>query len=61
MNYFTLFLFLGEALGAIGDPSVLDLLKEYSQDPVIEVEPTTCPHGQKTKLKHKKLDAKSFV
>lgn len=28
---------LGEALGAIGDPTVLDLLKEYSQDPVIEV------------------------
>lgn len=27
----------GEALGAIGDPSVLDLLKEYSQDPVVEV------------------------
>ncbi|TWW57408.1 Deoxyhypusine hydroxylase [Takifugu flavidus] len=27
----------GEALGAIGDPVVLDLLKEYSQDPVIEV------------------------
>lgn len=30
----------GEALGAIGDPSVLDLLKEYSQDPVIEVAET---------------------
>lgn len=28
---------LGEALGAIGDSVVLDLLKEYSQDPVIEV------------------------
>lgn len=28
---------LGEALGAIGDPVVLDLLKEYRQDPVIEV------------------------
>lgn len=27
----------GEALGAIGDSAVLDLLKEYSQDPVIEV------------------------
>ncbi|CAJ1060155.1 deoxyhypusine hydroxylase [Xyrichtys novacula] len=30
----------GEALGAIGDPTVLDLLKEYSQDPVIEVAET---------------------
>ncbi|XP_054646615.1 deoxyhypusine hydroxylase isoform X2 [Dunckerocampus dactyliophorus] len=30
----------GEALGAIGDPSVLDLLKAYSQDPVIEVAET---------------------
>lgn len=30
----------GEALGAIGDPEVLDLLKEYSQDPVIEVAET---------------------
>lgn len=28
---------VGEALGAIGDPAVLDLLKEYSQDPVVEV------------------------
>ncbi|XP_017362914.1 deoxyhypusine hydroxylase isoform X1 [Cebus imitator] len=26
----------GEALGAIGDPQVLELLKEYSSDPVIE-------------------------
>ncbi|XP_077463607.1 deoxyhypusine hydroxylase-like [Stigmatopora argus] len=30
----------GEALGAIGDPSVLDLLKSYSQDPVVEVAET---------------------
>lgn len=30
----------GEALGAIGDPAVLDLLKEYSQDPFIEVAET---------------------
>ncbi|XP_053311845.1 deoxyhypusine hydroxylase-like [Spea bombifrons] len=30
----------GEALGAIGDPEVLDLLKEYSEDPVIEVAET---------------------
>ncbi|TNN77509.1 Deoxyhypusine hydroxylase [Liparis tanakae] len=30
----------GEALGAIGDLVVLDLLKEYSQDPVIEVAET---------------------
>ncbi|XP_049577054.1 deoxyhypusine hydroxylase [Syngnathus scovelli] len=30
----------GEALGAIGSPSVLDLLKAYSQDPVIEVAET---------------------
>ncbi|KAM4053885.1 deoxyhypusine hydroxylase [Anomaloglossus baeobatrachus] len=30
----------GEALGAIGDPDVLELLKEYSQDPVIEVAET---------------------
>lgn len=27
----------GEALGAIGDPVVLDLLREYVKDPVIEV------------------------
>lgn len=33
----TVCLSLGEALGAIGDPVILDLLKEYSQDPVIEV------------------------
>ncbi|KAM3875908.1 deoxyhypusine hydroxylase [Diretmus argenteus] len=30
----------GEALGAIGDHVVLELLKEYSQDPVIEVAET---------------------
>lgn len=30
----------GEALGAIGDSVVLDLLKEFSQDPVIEVAET---------------------
>ncbi|XP_075997747.1 deoxyhypusine hydroxylase [Genypterus blacodes] len=30
----------GEALGAIGDLLVLDLLKEYSKDPVIEVAET---------------------
>ncbi|XP_028301352.1 deoxyhypusine hydroxylase isoform X2 [Gouania willdenowi] len=30
----------GEALGAIGDIQVLDLLKEYSKDPVIEVAET---------------------
>lgn len=33
----TVCLSLGEALGAIGDPVVLDLLKEYSEDPVVEV------------------------
>lgn len=27
----------GEALGAIGNPDVLDVLKRYSQDPVVEV------------------------
>ena len=27
----------GEALGAIGIPKVLDVLREYSSDPVIEV------------------------
>lgn len=27
----------GEALGAIGKPDVLDILKRYSQDPVVEV------------------------
>lgn len=27
----------GEALGAIGNPGVLDILKRYSQDPVVEV------------------------
>lgn len=32
----------GEALGAIGDPAVLELLKEYSQDPVIEVGVPQC-------------------
>uniref|UniRef100_A0A2K6SPB6 deoxyhypusine monooxygenase n=1 Tax=Saimiri boliviensis boliviensis TaxID=39432 RepID=A0A2K6SPB6_SAIBB len=30
----------GEALGAIGDPQVLELLKQYSSDPVIEVAET---------------------
>lgn len=29
--------FVGEALGAIGDLVVLNLLKEYSHDPFIEV------------------------
>lgn len=30
----------GEALGAIGDPEVLEILKQYSSDPVIEVAET---------------------
>lgn len=30
----------GEALGAIGNPEVLDLLKQYSADPVLEVAET---------------------
>ncbi|XP_060786906.1 deoxyhypusine hydroxylase [Neoarius graeffei] len=30
----------GEALGAIGNPKVLDLLKQYSKDPVVEVAET---------------------
>ncbi|XP_036169350.1 deoxyhypusine hydroxylase isoform X1 [Myotis myotis] len=30
----------GEALGAIGDPEVLDILKQYSADPVVEVAET---------------------
>ncbi|XP_016327099.1 deoxyhypusine hydroxylase isoform X1 [Sinocyclocheilus anshuiensis] len=30
----------GEALGAIGNPKVLDLLKKYAEDPVIEVAET---------------------
>ncbi|XP_010077742.1 PREDICTED: deoxyhypusine hydroxylase, partial [Pterocles gutturalis] len=30
----------GEALGAIGNPSVLDILKRYSEDPVVEVAET---------------------
>ncbi|NWU00576.1 DOHH hydroxylase, partial [Urocynchramus pylzowi] len=30
----------GEALGAIGNPAVLDVLKRYSQDPVVEVAET---------------------
>lgn len=30
----------GEALGAIGSPEVLDLLKQYSSDPVVEVAET---------------------
>jgi hypothetical protein len=30
-------LFSGEALGAIGNPEVLELLKQYSTDPVVEV------------------------
>lgn len=29
--------FSGEALGAIGNPDVLEVLKQYSTDPVIEV------------------------
>lgn len=36
-NYCEHAFFLGEALGAIGDPVVLDLLREYVHDPVIEV------------------------
>ncbi|CAI5799114.1 deoxyhypusine hydroxylase [Podarcis lilfordi] len=30
----------GEALGAIGNPKVLDVLKQYSEDPVVEVAET---------------------
>lgn len=30
----------GEALGAIGDPEVLEILKKYSTDPVVEVAET---------------------
>ena len=30
-------LFAGEALGAIGSKETLSLLKEYAQDPVVEV------------------------
>ncbi|XP_068205641.1 deoxyhypusine hydroxylase [Palaemon carinicauda] len=30
----------GEALGAIGDPSILELLRTYSKDPVVEVAET---------------------
>ncbi|NXJ05784.1 DOHH hydroxylase, partial [Odontophorus gujanensis] len=30
----------GEALGAIGDPEVLDVLRHYSEDPVVEVAET---------------------
>lgn len=30
----------GEALGAIGDPEVLEILKQYSTDPVVEVAET---------------------
>ncbi|NXD17675.1 DOHH hydroxylase, partial [Nothocercus nigrocapillus] len=30
----------GEALGAIGNPEVLDILKHYSEDPVVEVAET---------------------
>ncbi|KAI6072194.1 Deoxyhypusine hydroxylase [Aix galericulata] len=30
----------GEALGAIGNPAVLDVLKQYSEDPVVEVAET---------------------
>ncbi len=30
----------GEALGAIGSPSVLDILKKYSEDPAVEVAET---------------------
>lgn len=47
----------GEALGAIGDPVVLDLLRDYSRDPVIEVYtllhvlnlPRTCCHFKERK------------
>ncbi|XP_030148326.1 deoxyhypusine hydroxylase isoform X2 [Lynx canadensis] len=34
------FTLLGEALGAIGNPEVLEVLKQYSADPVIEVAET---------------------
>lgn len=33
-------MFSGEALGAIGDESVISILEEYSKDPVIEVAET---------------------
>ncbi|MBV96158.1 Deoxyhypusine hydroxylase, partial [Eschrichtius robustus] len=38
----------GEALGAIGNPEVLEILKQYSTDPVIEAAPPqvpSCPDG----------------
>jgi deoxyhypusine monooxygenase len=34
------FLILGEALGAIGNPSVIEILEKYAKDPVIEVAET---------------------
>ncbi|XP_027766692.1 deoxyhypusine hydroxylase-like, partial [Empidonax traillii] len=36
----TSFLLSGEALGAIGNPKVLDILRRYSEDPVVEVAET---------------------
>lgn len=38
-------LFSGEALGAIGDPGVLDVLKQYCADPVVEVMLPGCLPG----------------
>lgn len=35
--------FSGEALGAIGDPEVLEILKQYSTDPVVEVRGQALP------------------
>lgn len=39
---------VGEALGAIGDPAVLDLLEDYSQDPVVEVQTVQTGRSSKT-------------
>ena len=47
--YFIYFTFLGEALGAIGSTEVLDILEEYSKDPVIEVKWCCKPNFQRWK------------
>lgn len=37
INKSSVLFFSGEALGAIGDLEVLEILKQYSTDPVVEV------------------------
>lgn len=46
ITHYSVYPSVGEALGAIGDPVVLALLKDYSQDPVIEVRTEHCSRFQ---------------